>query len=121
MSFPLSRVLAVLGCCMVAYAQPAAPPSGTIAGIVVDSGSNAPIRRAVVTLSTVEALPRDAVAWTDAASHLAICRRAAMSCASRRTATSQRSTARKRRAARPTRFNLRPARCVAISFSAYSW
>jgi Carboxypeptidase regulatory-like domain len=71
MSFPLSGVLAALGCCMVACAQPAAPPSGTIAGIVMDSGSNAPIRRAVVTLSTVEARPQDAVAWTDASGRFA--------------------------------------------------
>ena len=71
MSFPLSRVSAVLGCCMVACAQPAVPPSGTIVGIVMDSGSNVPIRRAVVTLSTVEARPQDAVAWTDASGRFA--------------------------------------------------
>jgi protocatechuate 3,4-dioxygenase beta subunit len=41
------------------------PPSGAIAGIVLDAGSNSPLRRAVVTLSTVEAQPQDAVAWTD--------------------------------------------------------
>jgi len=40
-------------------------PSGAIAGIVLDAGSNSPLRRAVVTLSTVEAQPQDAVAWTD--------------------------------------------------------
>jgi hypothetical protein len=56
---------------MAACAQPAAPPSGTIAGIVLDTGSNAPIRRAVVTLSTVEARPQDAVAWTDASGRFA--------------------------------------------------
>jgi len=39
---------------------------GAIAGIVVDAGNNSPIRRAVITLSTVEAQPQDAVAWTDA-------------------------------------------------------
>src|SRR5207253_7003589 len=43
--------------------QPAS--SGAIAGIVVDAGSNSPIRRSVITLSTVEAQPQDAVAWTD--------------------------------------------------------
>ena len=37
----------------------------------MDSGSNAPIRRAVVTLSTVEARPQDAVAWTDATGRFA--------------------------------------------------
>src|SRR5258708_36232623 len=41
-------------------------PGGAIAGIVVDARSNSPIRRAIVTLSTVEAQPQDAVAWTDA-------------------------------------------------------
>lgn len=71
MSFPLSRVLVVMGCCVAACAQPAAPPSGTIAGLVLDSGSNAPIRRAVVTLSSVEARPQDAVAWTDASGRFA--------------------------------------------------
>ena len=40
-------------------------PSGAIAGMVLDAGSNSPLRRAVVTLSTVEAQPQDAVAWTD--------------------------------------------------------
>ena len=40
-------------------------PSGAIAGIVLDAGSNSPLRRAVVTLSTMEAQPQDAVAWTD--------------------------------------------------------
>src|SRR5471032_1310945 len=39
--------------------------SGAIAGIVVDAGSNSPIRLSVITLSTVEAQPQDAVAWTD--------------------------------------------------------
>jgi len=40
-------------------------PPGVIAGVVTDSASGTPIRRAVVTLSTIEALPQDAVAWTD--------------------------------------------------------
>jgi hypothetical protein len=39
---------------------------GAISGLVVDRDSNAPLRRAVVTLSTLEAQPQDAVAWTDA-------------------------------------------------------
>lgn len=50
-----------------AFAQispPAAPP-GVIAGIVLDAIENSPLRRAIVTLSTVEAQPQDAVAWTD--------------------------------------------------------
>ena len=108
MSFPLSRVLVVMGCCVAACAQPAAPPSGTIAGLVLDSGSNAPIRRAVVTLSTVEARPQDAVAWTDASGRFAF-------------GYLPPGRYELRRVGRPTRFNLRPARCVAISFSAYSW
>jgi hypothetical protein len=40
-------------------------PSGVIVGIVLDAGSSSPLGRAVVTLSTVEAQPQDAVAWTD--------------------------------------------------------
>jgi hypothetical protein len=43
-----------------------ASTSGVIAGTVVDAGNNSPIRRAVITLSTMEAQPQDAVAWTDA-------------------------------------------------------
>ena len=51
-----------------AFAQTSLPSSasGNIAGIVLDAGENSPLRRAVVTLSTVEAQPQDAVAWTDA-------------------------------------------------------
>src|ERR1700693_689830 len=51
-----------------AFAQTSPPSaaSGNIAGIVLAAGENSPIRRAVVTLSTVEAQPQDAVAWTDA-------------------------------------------------------
>src|SRR2546422_944412 len=54
---------AVIGC-LALCAQ--APPNGVIAGIVLDGERNAPIHRAIVTLSTVEARPQDAVAWTDA-------------------------------------------------------
>ena len=46
------------------HAQPA--NSGSIAGTVLNRSTNSPIRRAIVTLSTVEAQPQDAVAWTDA-------------------------------------------------------
>ena len=47
------------------HAQPVS--SGSIAGTVLNRSTNNPIRRAIVTLSTVEAQPQDAVAWTDAA------------------------------------------------------
>jgi hypothetical protein len=53
---------------IVAHAQtPATPPqsSGAISGLVVDAHTNTPIRRAIITLSTVETQPQDAVAWTD--------------------------------------------------------
>jgi hypothetical protein len=43
-----------------------ASSSGVIAGRVVDAANNSPIRRAIITLSTVETQPQDAVAWTDA-------------------------------------------------------
>ncbi len=68
MSMPLYRLWIALSCCVTASAQgPAAKPvSGTIAGIVVDRNTNAPIRRAVVTLSTTDTPPQDAVAWSDA-------------------------------------------------------
>lgn len=67
MSLPLFRVAIVLVCCLGASAQTPspAPASGAIAGIVTDS-NKAPIRRAIVTLSTIETHPQDAVAWTDA-------------------------------------------------------
>jgi hypothetical protein len=64
------RAFVGLSCSLAigAFAQtsPPAAASGNIAGIVLDAGENSPIRRAVVTLSTVEAQPQDAVAWTDA-------------------------------------------------------
>jgi hypothetical protein len=55
--------------CLVMGAQTrTAPPaaSGMIAGTVLDAADNSPLRRAIVTLSTVETQPQDAVAWTDA-------------------------------------------------------
>jgi len=68
MDAPLFRVCLALACCLAAKApaQSSSPPSGAIAGMVVDHSDNAPIRRAIVTLSTIEAHPQDAVAWTDA-------------------------------------------------------
>jgi hypothetical protein len=59
------RVSLVLFCGLTTHAQTASS-GGAIAGIVVDGGSDSPIRRAIITLSTVEAQPQDAVAWTDA-------------------------------------------------------
>jgi hypothetical protein len=66
----LFRVCQVaLAGCLACYAQVTPRPEagagapGTIAGIVLDRESNAPVRRVVVTLSTVEARPQDAVAW----------------------------------------------------------
>jgi hypothetical protein len=51
---------------MAARAQTAPPAtSGMIGGIILDAASNTPVRRAIVTLSTVETQPQDAVAWTD--------------------------------------------------------
>jgi len=52
---------------MAALAQPPqpTPASGGIAGVVLDS-DNMPVRRAIITLSTVETPPQDAVAWSDA-------------------------------------------------------
>jgi len=74
MRFALGRVFlgflwyALTGC-LVLCAQ--APPNGVIGGIVLDGERNAPIRLAIVTLSTVEARPQDAVAWTDASGRFA--------------------------------------------------
>ena len=68
MLFALLRAATGFCCCLItaAGAQIPAASSGAIGGIVVDANSNAPVRRAIITLSTLEALPQDAVAWTDA-------------------------------------------------------
>ena len=70
MRFRAFRASVGLSCSLAigAFAQTSLPSaaSGNIAGIVLDAGENSPLRRAVVTLSTVEAQPQDAVAWTDA-------------------------------------------------------
>jgi hypothetical protein len=50
----------------LAQTSPPSATSGVIAGMVLDATGNSPIRRAIVTLSTVETQPQDAVAWTDA-------------------------------------------------------
>jgi hypothetical protein len=69
MSVALFRVSSGFFCCLALLAQAPTPTSrgaGAIAGLVIDRDTKAPIRRAVVTLSTLEAQPQDAVAWTDA-------------------------------------------------------
>jgi len=63
---PFIRVSTGLCCCLILGAQAPAPASGVIAGLVLDGATRQPIRRAIVTLSTVDAHPQDAVAWTDA-------------------------------------------------------
>ncbi|MDQ2899870.1 MAG: carboxypeptidase-like regulatory domain-containing protein [Acidobacteriota bacterium] len=58
----LPILLLPIGLCLPLCAQPAA---GLVGGTVIDRDTNTPVRRAIVTLSTVETRPRDAVAWTD--------------------------------------------------------
>ena len=58
------RVSLVFFCCLNLGSQPQTASSGAIAGIVVNGANNSPIRRAIITLSTVEPKPQDAVAWT---------------------------------------------------------
>lgn len=57
----------VLALAAVAWGQvrPAAPRYGSVAGVVLDDATGAPVPRAVVTLQTKTAEPSDAVAWTD--------------------------------------------------------
>ena len=50
----------------LAQTSPPSTATGVIAGVVLDAATNEPLRRAIVTLSTVEAQPQDAVAWSDA-------------------------------------------------------
>lgn len=70
MRFSVFRASVGLSCSLaigaLAQSSPPAAASGNIAGVVLDAGENSPLRRAIVTLSTVEAQPQDAVAWTDA-------------------------------------------------------
>ncbi len=56
---------------LLAGAGRAQSTGGLIAGLVVDAATNNPVRRASVSLSTVEKLPQDALAWTDAQGHFA--------------------------------------------------
>ncbi|MGI8990851.1 MAG: carboxypeptidase-like regulatory domain-containing protein [Bryobacteraceae bacterium] len=60
MRFP---IFILIGLCAPLSAQLA---TGLIGGSVIDRDTNTPVRRAIVTLSTVEARPQDAVAWSDA-------------------------------------------------------
>lgn len=64
------RAFAGLFCCLSLAAQ-TPPTAAAIAGVVIDGGTRQAIRRAVVTLSTVETHPQDAVAWTDATGRFA--------------------------------------------------
>src|SRR3989442_674224 len=67
MCSPAFRVSLVFFCVLTIGALAQTDSSGgVIAGSVIDAGTNSPIRRAIITLSTVEAQPQDAVAWTDA-------------------------------------------------------
>src|SRR5579871_4902114 len=71
MRYLVVRASIGLSCCLAIGAQtrtstPHSAGSGVIAGIVLNAADNTPLRRAVVTLSTVETQPQDAVAWTDA-------------------------------------------------------
>ncbi len=70
MRFSVFRASVGLSCslAMGAFAQtsPPAAESGFIAGVVLNAAENSPLRRAIVTLSTVEPQPQDAVAWSDA-------------------------------------------------------
>jgi hypothetical protein len=65
--FALFRVSVGLfcACVMGALAQTPPPECGGISRVVLDS-DNVPVRRAIVTVSTLESPPQDAVAWTDA-------------------------------------------------------
>src|SRR5258705_292641 len=68
MHLMFSRQFRGLLCCMLT--APACLPgqtatTGSIAGTVVNRITDAPLRRAVVVLSTVEPKPQDARAWTD--------------------------------------------------------
>src|SRR6266699_6794188 len=56
-------------CCMLtapACLLGQGPTTGSIEGTVFNRITDAPLRRAVVVLSTVEPKPQDALAWTDA-------------------------------------------------------
>ena len=56
-----------LWCCIAVfgYAQAQPQPGGVIAGVAVDARNNMPVRRTIITLSTMETPAQDAVAWTD--------------------------------------------------------
>ena len=70
--FTFSRWIGLFAClAILAHAQPPAAsqpnqtPTGGLSGVAFDAQTNAPLRRAIITLSTVESRPQDAVAWTD--------------------------------------------------------
>lgn len=58
------RISSGLAFSLILAAQTPAPAGGVIGGVVLDA-SRQPIRRAIVTLSTIESDPQEAVAWTD--------------------------------------------------------
>ena len=57
----------MLFCCCLATSVHSQTQSsgGAISGIALDAGNNTALRHAIVTLSTIENSPQDAVAWTD--------------------------------------------------------
>ena len=68
MRIPVLGVFTGLSLSLMIGAQTTSAPAspGAIGGVVVNANDSSPIRRAIVTLSTVEAQPQDAVAWSDA-------------------------------------------------------
>jgi hypothetical protein len=55
--------MGIFGSTLISAQAPQAP--GAIAGVVLDRNNSSPIRKAFVTLSTVEPKPQEALAWTD--------------------------------------------------------
>ncbi len=58
-----SRKFRGITCCLLTCGtslRAQSPNSGSIAGTVLNRAANAPVRRAIVTLSTVDAQPQDA-------------------------------------------------------------
>jgi len=96
-------------------------PSGVIVGIVLDAGSSSPLGRAVVTLSTVEAQPQDAVAWTDSNGRFSFGYLPPGGYMLRATKIKGSITARTVFAARRRSSNSPPAKCGTPSSSVWCW